>query len=748
MTSVIGVSHRRTDSEGKVTGATLYPGDHLPSDLLHAKVLFSDRPHARMVSMDTSYAKAAPGVVLVLTAEDVPLNEYGLEVFDQPVLIGPGTSSGSKLLANESRWEADHVAIVIAESVEQAENACGLIAIQWEDLPIVDNVDEALSGQVLVRPDLNPTSNVAASHHLQKGDVGRGWAEADVEVCGTYELPYQEHAYLQPEAALGYIDAEQRITIEIAGQWAHADQEQIAHALGLPLDRIRVIYPAIGGAFGGREDMSLQIVLSLAVWRLSEQGIRRPVRIEWSREESIIGHHKRHRGRVKARWGATKTGRLVVAETDCYLDTGPYYYTTKTVLGHLHLTASGPYEIPNMRVDSQAIFTNSVPGGAFRGFGAPQGAFVAETQMNKLAALLHIDPVEIRRINCLRDGSKGPTGSLMLPGVSLPHVIDQCAEKAGWDGSAAKRQPFSPFGSLPPDPASVRMGRGFACALKNIGFSFGFPERCDAKVLLYGGENIDQVVLFSGAADVGQGSDTALRQMAAEAIGVPVDCVTGIFADTSLVGDSGSASASRLTFMSGNAILGACQQARQKWLAGDRPAVGQFRYVPPPTDALSGVEGDVPYVAYGYGAEAIELSVDIETGHIMVHSVVCAVDVGRAVNPAMILGQIEGGVVQGHGYAVTEDLRVRGARIMNFRLSTYLIPGILDVPEEVEARVIEHGDPRGPWGVRGMAEVPLIPYAPALVAALYDATGVWFDQIPLTPDRVRATLRSNTIAED
>ncbi len=746
MSDRLGVSQRRGDAAGKVTGEARYPGDLKPRDMLHAKIVFSGRPHARMVSMDASAARSAPGVVLVLTAADVPVNEYGLEVFDQPVFVGLGSNDRSAVPADISRWEGDQVAIVVAESVEQAEAASNLLAIEWEDRPVVGDLDQALVGDVLVRPDLNASNNVCCSYRLRKGDVSEGWAAADVEVSATYEVPLQEHAYLQPEAALGYIDDAGRVTIEIAGQWTTEDQEQIAHALDLPVDRVRVIYPAIGGAFGGREDMSMQIVLALAVLRLAEQGISRPIGVQWSREESIIGHHKRHRGRIRARWGATNDGRVVVAEADCVLDAGPYYYTSKTVLGHLHITVSGPYDIPNIRVDSDAVFTNAVPGGAFRGFGAPQGLFVAETQLNKLAALLGMDPVEIRRINCLKEGSIGSTGTVMPAGVSLPTVIERCAEESHWLEPLTSTSPFSPFASLPPDLRSLRRGRGFACALKNVGFSLGFPERCEARVVLHGRDQVERVELFSGAADVGQGSDTALRQMAAEAVGIPIERVETTFADTATGGDSGSSSASRMTFMAGNAILGACKDARDRWLEGDRPAVGWFRYVPPPTDALNAIDSHgTPYFAYGYGAESVDLSVDIDTGHIVVHEVVCAVDVGRAVNPAMIIGQIEGGVVQGHGYAITENLQVREGRIVNPRFSTYLIPGILDVPERVRSVIVEEADPRGPWGVRGMAELPLIPYAPALVAALYDATGVWFDQIPLTPDRVRAHLRAHGV---
>ncbi len=734
----IGTSARRVDAVDKTTGAARYPADLEAPGALNAKVVFSGRPHARMVAMDTTTAESTPGVVAVLTAADVPVNEYGLTMFDQPVLVGLGATGRTQVASDVSRWEADQIAVVVAESAEAAQAGTERLVVEWEDLPIVPDLDAALTGEVILRPDLHPDTNSYCNYRIRKGDVDAGWAEAEVIVDGTYEVPYQEHAYLQPEAALSYLDEEDRITVVIGGQWTHEDQEQVAHALDLPAERIRVIYPAIGGAFGGREDMSLQIVLALASWRLAGRGERRPIRCRWSREESMIGHHKRHRGRVHARWGATRDGRVIVAEATCYLDSGPYNYTTNKVLGNLHLTVSGPYDIPNLAVDSHALYTNAVPGGAFRGFGAPQGAFVAETQMNKLATLLSLDPVELRRRNVLHDGDSGPTGTEMPPGVSLPVVIERCAEAARWGRPRPDVTPPTSFASLPPEPAALRRGRGFACGFKNVGFSFGFPERCEARLVLYGDDEVERAELFHAGAEVGQGAHTALIQMAAEAVGIAVERVEPTFSDTATAGDSGSASASRLTWMSGHAILGAAEEAEKQWRAGDRPAVGFFRYRPPPTEPLDDVASLVtPNFAYTYGAEAVDLTVDVETGHIVVHEVVCAVDAGRAINPDLVAGQIEGGVVQAHGYAITEDLQVRDGRIVNPRLSTYLMPGILDIPERVTPVIVEEPDPRGPWGVRGVAEVPMIPYAPAVVAALYDATGVWFDRFPLTPDRVR-----------
>jgi CO/xanthine dehydrogenase Mo-binding subunit len=733
----------RIDAADKVTGAALYPADIKRTDFLHARVVFTDQPHARLLRLDVGPALAIPGVIDVVTSADVPVNEYGLVVADQPVLIGTDHTGRSKVDCAISRWEADHLALVIAESIEAAAAGATAIVSVWEPLPVLGDLDSALGTDLMLHPENGKDTN--AYHHLRirKGDIQAGWAQADVVVEGTYEVPYQEHAYLQPEAAVAYIDEDGRITIEIAGQWIHEDQEQVAHALDLEPDRIRIVYPAIGGAFGGREDMSLQIVMALGAWKLQRRGIRRPLRSQWTREESIVGHHKRHRGRIQARLGATREGRIVAVEADCYLDAGGYNYTSNKVLGNLHLCVAGPYEIPNARIDSYAVYTNAVPTGAFRGFGAPQGALVAETQMNKLADELAIDPVELRLRNALRDGSIGITQVEMPPGVSLIAVIEAAASAAAQPLEAPALEPVA---TLPPTTSSVRRGRGFACAFKNVGFSFGFPERCEAYVELHGDDEIDRVVLFHSGAEVGQGAHTALKQMAAEAVGVELSRVETVYSDTAFTPDSGSASASRLTWMAGNAILGAAEEASKRWLEGDRPARGEFRFVPPPTELLDTETGvGQPNFAYGYVAEVLDLSVDIDTGHIRVDRVICADDVGRVINRMLAEGQVEGAVVQAHGYALTEDLQVKDARIVNPRLSGYLIPGIDDIPTEVQTILLEVPDPRGPWGARGMAEMPLIPYAAAVVAALHDATGVWFHQIPLTPPRVVEELRRHGV---
>jgi len=722
-----------------VTGEAKFPADIERTDFLHARIVFTDRPHARITTLDIEGALSVPGVVEVVTAADVPVNEYGLVFRDQPVLIGPASTGRSAVQSDISRWEADQLCVVVAETVAAASAGAAAIVAEWEELPLLSDLDAALNSAVLLHPENGKDTN--AYHHLRirKGDVDAGWAAAEVVVEGIYEVPLQEHAYLQPEAALAYLDDEERVTVEIAGQWTTEDQEQIAHALDLPQDQVRVIYPAIGGAFGGREDMSMQIVLALAVQKLAGRGVRRPVRCQWSREESIVGHHKRHRGRITARLGATRDGKIVAVEADCYLDAGAYNYTSNKVLGNLHLCVGGPYEIPNARIDSYAVYTNAVPGGAFRGFGAPQGALVAETQMNKLAVALAMDPVELRLRNALRDGSLGITQAEMPLGVSLAEVIAAAAEAGRQPAAGAE---LRPFGTLASTPGAIRRGQGFACAYKNVGFSFGFPERCEAYVELHGDDEIVRAVLFHGAAEVGQGAHTALRQMAAMALDIDVEAVETVYSDTAFTGDSGSASASRLTWMSGNSILGAVEEAQKKWQDGERPARGEFRFVPPPTEVLDAETGiGQPNFAYGYVAEMVDLAVDIETGHIQVDRVICANDLGKIINRQLAEGQVEGAVVQAHGYAITEDLQIKDARLTHPRLSAYLIPGIDDIPARVESILLEHPDPRGPWGARGMAEMPLVPYAAAVVAALHDATGVWFHQLPLTPSRVLAGLR-------
>jgi CO/xanthine dehydrogenase Mo-binding subunit len=733
--SIIGQSVNRIDARGKVTGETHYPGDIDMPNQAYMKILFARRPHARIRSIDTSQAEALAGVIAVFTAKDVPVNEYGLGVPDQPVLCGPGSN---KPFADRVRFVGDQVALVVADTQEAAAQALGLIDVDYEDLPVITDVEAAMRPEAeRVHPELE--SNVFCHYRIRKGDVEAAFAqvlaEGGVIVEGEYRTPAQEHAYLQPEAGLGYIDEAGRVTVIVAGQWTHEDQEQIAHALSLPLEQVRVIYPAIGGAFGGREDMSVQIVLALAVWRLHQRGINRPVKIIWSREESIIGHHKRHPYILRARWGARQDGTLAAAQVEVIADGGGYAYTSPKVLGNATLMCTGPYEIPNVKVDSYAVYTNNMVTGAFRGFGGPQGAFEAETQMNRLAEVLGMDPIEIRRKNVLREGALLSVGTPLPKGVSMPQVIDQLA-KAVQAGAVQEGDIVSGHMAQGKSTHLVR-GTGVAAAFKNIGFSFGAPEQSTAIVELFGDTKIERAVVHHAGADCGQGAHTVMAQMAAEALALPLAKIEMTVSDTAYTQNSGSASASRLTFMAGNSIKGACELALEKWHAEERPAVATFQYRPPKTTPYDPQTGkSEPNFAYGYVAEAVTVEVDTETGHVHLLNVICADDVGRAVNPQQVQGQIEGAIVQAAGYAILENFIQKDGRVLTDKFSTYLIPTALDVPERVQSLILEYPDPIGPYGARGMGEMPFLPFAPAVIAAVHAATGVWFYEFPLTPERV------------
>lgn len=731
MPALIGQSIVRHDAQGKVTGDTRYPSDYDMDGQLWMKILFSARTHARVVAVDASAALAYPGVVAVFTAADIPQNEYGLIINDQPVLCGPGSS---KVGGDVVRCLMDNVALVLAETEEIATEALALIQVTYEDLPSVTDVHAAMRKDA---PQLHPEKphNILSHYRIRKGDMAQGWAQAEVIVEGVYSTGYQEHAYLQPEAGLAYIDEEGRVTVLVAGQWTHEDQEQIAHALGLPLEKVRVIYPAIGGAFGGREDMSVQIILALAAWKL-----QRPIKTVWSREESILGHHKRHPVYIKTKWGATRDGKIVAVEGEVIGDSGAYAYTSTKVMANANLMVTGPYEIPHVQLDTYAVYTNNIPTGAFRGFGGPQGAFAAESMVNRLAEALGMDPLELRLKNCFHDGSIASVGTPLPPGVTIDRVLTECGQESGYWQSSPQGWQLQPL--APPSSPYKRRGIGLACAFKNIGFSFGFPEQCWATVEIHGEAEIEKVIVKHAGADVGQGTHSVMMQMAAEALRVPLEKIELIASDTAYTHNSGSASASRMTFMAGNAILGASREAVQKWKEEERPAIATYQYRPPRTTPYDPTTGkSEPNFAYGYVAQAVEVEVDIETGHVDLIRVVSANDVGRAINPQQVQGQIEGAVIQAQGYAIMEHLISKDGKIMNPYLSTYLIPTVYDIPKEVKSVVLEYPDPIGPWGARGMAEMPFMPLAPAIAAAIHHATGVWIDDLPMTPDRVSKALR-------
>lgn len=742
----VGSTYPREDALPKVTGTATYPGDiDLPGQAW-MKIVFAGVPHAEIHAIDTAAAESAPGVIAVFTAKDVPVNEYGLAMLDQPVLCGPGSTAQ----AARVRWEADHVALVIAETQTQAEAAAKLIQLDYTELPIVTDPLVAMQPDApLLHPakfngfpygERNIASNVLHSYRIKDGDIDTGFAQADVIVEATYRTHAQEHAYLQPEAGVAQLLPDGRIEVICAGQWMHEERQLIAHALGLPEGQIVVRHATVGGAFGGREDISIQIVLALAAWKTG-----RPVKTVWSREESITGHHKRHPYVIWAKWGATQDGKIVVAQMDATGDAGAYAYTSTKVLGNAIMSCLGPYEIPHVLVDARTVYTNNCPSGAFRGFGGPQGHFAAEMQVNKLAALLNIDPTELRRRNIWHEGSRMSTRAIVPPGCTMPQVLEAAASRVHHSQFTIHNSQFTP--SLPASrtrtaPSHIVYGTGLAACFKNVGFSLGFPEHCNAWVELQGNAQVERAIVGCVGAEVGQGAHQAMRQIAAEVLGLDVDQVELRHESTDVAGSSGSASASRMTFMAGNAIKGAAEQALREWQNEERPARADFTYHPRTTTTYAAEtgEGD-PHVTIGYAAQVADVEVDLETGHVTVKRLVSVHDVGKVVSPQMIEGQIEGGAAQSVGWTLLENFIQQEGKTLTPHLSNYLIPGVLDVVEEIESVILEIPDPQGPLGIRGMAEMPMIPTAPAIGAAIYDATGVWIDQLPYTPERVWTALR-------
>jgi CO/xanthine dehydrogenase Mo-binding subunit len=711
--SLIGTSVARPDARAKVTGAARYPADLQRSGMLHCKAVFAQRPSARIERIDTQRAQALPGVVAVLTSADVPFNRYGLIDADQEVLC-----------SERVRYVGDRVALVVAESAEIATAGAALVAVTYADLPVVWDPLAALEADApLVHPEHG--SNVLLHQRIRKGDVEPAFAQADVVLSGTFTTSWQEHAYLQPDAGIAYYEGG-RLVVETAGQWLHEDRRQLAAMLALPEDDIVVRYAKIGGAFGGREDLSVQALLALATWKL-----KRPTTIVWSREESIVGHHKRHPFHITTRWGAKRDGTIVAVETRTVADGGAYASTSVEVLKVAAIFAQGPYRVPNVATDGYVVYTNNIPSGAFRGFGAPQAHWAAESMITRIAHALEIDPADIRRKNLYREGDTEATGNVLPAGVSALPVLERCATEA-----------HSRFGPrTPPEPgAAKRRGIGIASGIKNVGYSFGFPEQSTASVELVATTAIERAVIRSGATDVGQGVHLALRQIVAETLTLPLEAVAIVSDDSAQAPNAGSASASRLTLVAGRAVHDAALAARAAWERGERPEA-TVQYRPPATTPIDLESGHgTPNSCYGYTAQAVEVEVDVTTGVTQVLRVVSVHDVGRAINRQQVEGQIEGCIAQALGYALTENFIVREGTIVTPHFSTYLLPTALDMPVEIIPVIVEHADPNGPYGARGMAEMPLVPFSPAVAAAIYDATGAWLNDLPMTPERVLAAV--------
>ena len=728
----IGQSVRRVDAMAKVKGEAVFASDMVMPGQTYMKMLMSHRVHAIVKRVDTSKAEALPGVLTVLTSRDVPCNEFGYYTYDQPVFCGPS----AKAFTDRVRFVGDRVAAVVAETEVIAAKARDLIEVEYEDLPVVTDVEEAMSENApILHPDVG--SNTFGHHKLYNGDLEAGFRAADVIIESVFNTPAQEHAFLQTESGLAYIDEDGRLAVVTTGQWGIKDRKQIAHALELVEDQVRVIYPMTGGAFGGREDISVQIIVALAALKLQGMGNPHPVKVVWSREESILGHCKRHPFRIFTRWGATKDGKILAAEVKLLADGGAYKFTTSIVTSNAVINALGPYEIPNVKVDAYDVYTNNVPRGAFRGFGGPQAVYCAEQMVNKLAAALEMDPVELRMRNLAKEGSLQTTGAPFPPGVTIREVTQACAEGAGWSLTPDGWFLANPPAKINLGKPQIRRGLGFACTHKNVGFSYGYPESCTIGIDLYGDVEIERAIIRHGASEVGMGAHTVITQMAAEALDLPMEKIELISTDTSQVKDAGSVSASRMTFFVGNAIQEGAQKALEMWLGEERPVHLDHTYWPHQTTTPDPETGQCdPNVAYAYTANAAEVVVDVETGLVKIEKIYCAIDVGKAINPQQVIGQIQGGLVQSVGYAVMENFIEKDGQVLTPSLSTYLVPTVLDIPQEMNIMVLEIPDPRGPWGARGLGEVMNMCLVPAVTAAVHEATGVWFDHFPLTPEEV------------
>jgi len=713
---LIGSRSIRIDAREKVTGQAQYPADLFMPGMLYGRVLRSPHPHARILSIDLSEARALPGVVAALCGDDLPEpGLYGLNFPDQ----SPLARTGGKV-----RYVGDGVATVAAQTPQAAEAALNLIRVEYEVLPVVSDMRAAQSpGAPLVHE--NRPDNILHKAELHHGDIQAGFAGADLIIEGTYVTPLVDHAVLQPEAGLAYIGDDGRVNLWVATQWADEDRRQIAEALDIPKERIREVITAIGGAFGRREDISVQIILCFLAIKTG-----RPVKFVYSRTESMLASTKRHPFEMRYRTGATREGKLTAMEIELLANVGAYASTSLVVLNTAVTLATGAYEVPNVSVEAKAVHTNASVTGAFRGFGSNQPNFSVEMVMSKLADALGMDPVELRRRNILRTGSEMHTGEVLKGGVGGIQSLEAATARAEELGLRPGRHRSS---------GRRRIGVGLACGCKNIGYSLGWDDHAGAIVEAWP----DRAVVKIGACDVGQGSNTVWAQIAASTLKLPLGSVSIARNDSDVVPDAGSSSASRQTFVSGNAVLQASLEVAEKLRAlgpnapdSAFPVIAEVTYHAPKTFPFdSNGQTARPSFGYGFGCQVVELEVDPDTGDVRVLRVVAAHDVGRAINMTNVEGQIEGGYLMSQGYSLTEDYPLKDGRPRATTLAAYMVPTALDAPEIVPV-VVEEPDLHGPLGAKGVGEMTMLPTPGAIGAAIHDAVGVWIDELPMSPERI------------
>jgi len=730
-----------------VTGKARYCPDIQLPGMLTGKLLYSPHARARIMRLDVKKARKLPGVFAVLTHGDIRgENSYLYAHPDQPLLA-----------IDEVRFQGDAVAAVAAQDEQTADAALQAIEVEYELMPGIFDPLEAMqpgADQVVQGED-----NVIMAKTYRTGDVEAALSCADVIIENTYRTQWAEHAFLETEGGVGLVDDDGVITVYSSCQAPHRDRMQIARALAIPESSVRVITPYIGGAFGGKDEAHVQIHVGLLA-----HAAQRPVRLIRGRKESMLTHVKRHPIIVECTTAATKDGRLLAVKARAIADAGPYTNSTHEVLNKFGEFIGGPYKVENLEVEKIGVRTNNPITGAFRGFGAPQAAFVYESQMDDLARKLGMDPLEIRLRNGVETGTKMYTGVVVREGTAMKATLRKAAEMIGWE----KRDQ----GERRPD-RHLRRGWGMATILKGSGLGRGLSDHAGVVLEMH---RDGSVVLQSGAADMGQGIVTVMAQLAAERLGVGLSSVRVIRADTARSPDAGASCASRQTIMSGNAVLKAADSIRDTLLS---LAAGKTKISKDRLDLKGGrlhVDGepheisvrdlaqgagnrgyplhaeslyhfeyptDVPEVSYRYSQEVFQFCtqvaqvlVDCETGQVTVERLVAVHDAGKIINPGGVYGQIEGGCAQGIGYALTEELILKEGHTQNASLENYVIPMALDLPE-LEIEVLEIPEPiAAPLGAKGIAESPIIPTAPAIRNAILDAIDKPLYELPMTAERV------------
>ena len=752
----VGKPLRRVDALSKAVGATQYAGDFSLPNMLYGKVFRSAIPHGRILRLDVSKAQALPGVACVLTAKDLP---QSVLVTDMPGQTGQKRRAGSdaQVLALDTvRFIGEAVALVAAETEALAEQAMKLIEVEYEPLPAVFDPLEAMQPGA---PLLYPPDNIVARWKIRKGDARAALEAADLVIENTFQLPYQEHAYLEPEAGVAWVDPQGVITIRVCTQVVEHFRS-ISLALGVPQNKLRIQGTLVGGGFGGKEDITVEIFLGLLA-----KATGRPVKLVYTREESILAHSKRHPYVITHRTGVTRDGRILGAEIKLVANSGAYVFLSPYVLLYSVGMASGPYRIENLSVTGVAVATNNPFTSAFRGFGGPQSCAAYEQQMDEIARALKIDPYELRRINYLHTGDTTGNGQPITTAAWLEETLSRA---------------IAALGEKTPERGPIKVGQGYASYFQSYGRITWLHDTSQCWVGL---ELDGTATIRAGVPDLGAGQISALCQIVSEVLGVPMESITIYHTDSALTPLSGTSTATRQLYMSGNATLQAATTLRKTLL--DRAS----RHFEEPPEALDLAGGEVfvkadpaqrlplqalvamcaaeglplsnlalfkapftdpidPDTGQGsvwpdftFGAMAVEVAVDTETGEISVLKSAACHDVGRAINPAAVTGQIQGGASQGMGYALTEDLAVQDGRIRAGSLSEYLLPTSCDFPT-TEAIILESGSGLGPFGAKGIGEPSLTPAPAAVANAVADALGVRIHALPITPERVLEALKT------